>query len=264
MSIEICNLCFSYGIKKVLCDVCLSIEMGETLSILGPNGAGKTTLLNIVAGLLTPPAGSVFYDGKPFKRFDPRKMARLVGYVPQTITPTFDYSVIDYIVTGCAPKLGTFQRPSREHYEIATQSMREMGIEHLAEKSYKQISGGERQQVSIARVLAQSPACILMDEPTAHLDYGNQVRVLKMIKRLAERGYGVVFTTHNPDQPLLIGGKVAIIDRCGSLSFGDSQELMSEKLLAELYGTRLCISNLENPGQRKVCFVPGFGDGGNG
>ena len=259
MSIEIANLDFSYGARQVLCDVSLSIARAQTLSILGPNGSGKTTLLNIVAGLLRSKAGTVAYDGNAFRQLSPQKMAQLVGYVPQTIVPAFDYSVLEYVVTGCAPYIGTFQRPNQEHYDKAMQSIREMGIEHLTEKSYKQISGGERQQVSIARVLTQCPAYILMDEPTAHLDYGNQLRVLNTIRRMANNGFGIVFTTHNPDQALLLGGKTAVIDRRGHLLFGDSRELINETFLSELYGISLRIASLEDSG-RKVCFAPGLND----
>jgi iron complex transport system ATP-binding protein len=262
LSIEIVNLNFSYAAKPVLREVCLSIGRAETLSILGPNGAGKTTLLNIVAGLLKAPADTVVYDGKLSNQLSLRQMAYLVGYVPQTIVPAFDYSVIDYVVTGCAPRIGTFQRPDTAHYEAALRSIREMGIEHLTEKSYKQISGGERQQVSIARVLTQSPAYILMDEPTSHLDFGNQVRVLNTIRQLAKSGYGVVFSTHNPDHALLVGGKTAVIDRQGVLRFGDSGELLNETFLSELYGARLRISGLENSG-RNVCFAPDLNDSGD-
>ena len=261
MSIDISNLYFSYGAKQVLRDVSLCIRPAETLSILGPNGAGKTTLLNLVAGLLKPPPGAILYNGGRIKGFNPRQMALLVGYVPQIIVPAFDYRVIDYVVTGCAPQIGAFQRPGPAHYETAMRSIREMGIEHLAEKSYKQISGGEQQQVSIARVLTQSPAYILMDEPTSHLDYGNQIRVLKTIKRMANNGYGVVFTTHNPDQALLIGGKTAIIGREGNLISGDSGELVNEAFLSGLYGTKLRISGLEDAG-RKVCYAPVLDDMG--
>jgi iron complex transport system ATP-binding protein len=261
MSIEIINLDFSYGAKQVLHNINLCIAPNETLTILGPNGSGKTTLLNLIAGLPAPPPGSVLYDGKPHKSFKPQQMAQLVGLVPQTITPTFDYSVVDYVVTGCAPQIGTFKHPQKKHYMAAMQSIRDMGIEHLSGKSYAQISGGERQQVSIARVLAQRPAYILMDEPTSHLDYGNQVRVLNTVKRLAQGGFGVVLTTHNPDQALLIGGKAAIIDRQGRLISGDSSELVTETVLSELYGVQLCIKNLETAG-RKVCFSPGL-DGGH-
>ena len=255
MSIDISGLHFSYGEKKVLRDVHLCIEARETLSILGPNGAGKTTLLNIIAGLAKPDAGSIVYDGKPSTQLDLRQMALLMGYVPQMIVPAFDFSVIDYVVTGVAPHLGTFERPAKAHYDTAMQAIIDMGVGHLAEVSYRQISGGERQQVSIARVLAQKPAYILMDEPTAHLDYGNQLRVLKTIKRLSESGFGIVFTTHNPDQALLLGGKTAIINRHGELRHGDSQAMIDEEALSALYGVRLTITTGETTG-RMVCYMP--------
>ena len=262
MSIEVNKLNFSYGSRQVLRDVSVSIEPRSTLAILGPNGAGKTTLLNILAGLLPPSSGSVHYDGKSYQELGIRQLAQLIGYVPQTIIPAFDYSVTEYVVTGCAPQIGAFGRPDQRHYESAAQAIEKMGIGHLSEKSYRQISGGERQQVSIARVLAQSPAYILMDEPTSHLDYGNQIRVLKTIKQLAENGFGVVFTTHNPDQALLIGGNTAVIDRSGSLTFGNSRELISEGWLSELYGIRLRLAKLEEPG-RRICFVPNLDDAGD-
>ncbi|MCL1805549.1 MAG: ABC transporter ATP-binding protein [Clostridiales bacterium] len=255
MSIEVRNLDFSYGARRILHDVGLSIEPMETLTILGPNGAGKTTLLNIVAGLLPVSSGSILYDGKPAKELGVRHLAQLVGYVPQNIVPAFDYSVLEYVVTGCAPRIGAFGRPDQKHYDSAAQAIQSMGIGHLADKSYRQISGGEQQQVSVARVLAQSPAYILMDEPTSHLDYGNQIRVLRTIKQLAENGFGVVFTTHNPDQALLIGGKAAIIGRDGRLTSGYSRELITEPFLSELYGIQLRVSKIDEPG-RRICFMP--------
>ena len=259
MSIEIRNLDFSYGAKPVLRDLNLSINPAETLTILGPNGSGKTTFLSLVAGLLVPSAGSIVYDGKPFKAMSLRRMAQLVGYVPQILVPAFDYSVLDYVVTGCAPQIGSLGRPGQKHYDTALQAIQLLGIEHLTEKSYRQISGGERQQVSIARVLAQSPTYILMDEPTSHLDYGNQIRVLKTIKQLKEKGFGVVFTTHNPDQALLIGGKTAVIDRQGRLAFGNSEEMIDEKYLTALYGAQMRIASIEKQG-RKVCYAASLDD----
>ena len=259
MSIEIAGLYFSYGEKNVLRDVNLRIEPKETLSILGPNGAGKTTLLNIIAGLAKPGSGSIIYDGKSFARLSLRQMALLMGYVPQMIAPAFDYRVLDYVVTGVAPHIGLFERPGKEHYDRAMRAIQEMGIAHLAEKSYRQISGGEQQQASIARVLAQEPAYILMDEPTSHLDFGNQLRVLKTIKKLSENGFGIVFTTHNPDQALLLGGKTAIINRHGELCYGNSLELIQEDILSELYGIDLTIASDENTG-RKICYMPSLAE----
>lgn len=255
MSIEVRNLSFNYGQRTILDAVNLQIKLKETVSILGPNGAGKTTLLNIITGLLPPASGDVLYAGKPYARMGYRELALLIGYVPQVLTPAFDYSVLEYVVTGCAPRIGTFARPGQEHYDKALAALEKMGITHLAEQSYRQISGGERQQVSIARVIAQAPQYILMDEPTSHLDYGNQIHVLKIIRRLAEEGFGVVLTTHNPDHVLLLGGKVAVLNRQGRLLYGSCEEMIQEQFLSELYDTQLCVTNPDQL-SRCVCFAP--------
>ena len=259
MSIEISKLHFSYGDHEVLRNLDLRIEPAEVLSILGPNGAGKTTLLKIIVGLAKPASGSIVYDDLPQERLNLRQLAQLMGYVPQMITPAFDFRVIDYVVTGVAPHIGTFERPGKTHYDKAMRAIEEMHIVHLAEKSYMQISDGERQLVSIARVLAQEPSYILMDEPTSHLDYGNQLRVLQIIRRLSESGFGIVFTTHNPDNPLLLGGKTAIINRRGELFYGNSLELIREDVLSELYGIRLTVTSEVSTG-RSICYMPSLAE----
>ena len=182
---------------------------------MGPNGIGKTTLLNCIANLITPTKGEILINDKNINKMLPQDIAKTISYVPQTITPSFDYKVLEYVVTGCAPRLGTFERPKKIHYSIARDAIKQMKISHLSHKAYTQISGGERQQVSIARAISQQPKIILMDEPTAHLDCGNQIKVLKIIKEMVQKGYGVVFTTHNPDQALLLKAKIAAFNKDG-------------------------------------------------
>ena len=240
---------------EVFRDISLSISTGEIMSILGPNGAGKTTLLNCLANLNPVSSGDIFLDGKSIRGMSPKAVAQMIGYVPQMILPSFDFSVMDYVVTGCAPRMGTFEKPKDEHYAIAADAIHQMGIEYLMEKSYMHVSGGERQQIAIARVLAQRPRFILMDEPTAHLDYGNQIKVLITIKKLAEQGYGIILTTHNPDYCLLLGGKLAVLDRQGKLNFGNSEEILSQETLSSLYKTPLKVIEEERIG-RKICVAP--------
>ena len=146
---------------------------------------------------------------------------------------------------GRAPHIGVFQKPRASDIEIAEDALRTISIEHLAQKPYTEISGGERQQTIIARALAQQPKAILFDEPTAHLDYGNQHRILRLIRSLSERGYGIIITTHNPDHALLLGGKVGVLYRDGKLTSGRSEDIITEERLGEVYNTKLRLLHIK-------------------
>lgn len=254
MEITVENLHFSYADGPPVCrDISFSITPGKVIAILGPNGAGKTTLLNCIANLQLPTSGRICLDGKDMRHMPARDIAQAIGFVPQLIIPTFAYQVIDYVVTGCAPRLGLFQRPKQAHYDTAADAIARMGITHLSRKYYTQISGGERQQASIARALAQKPAVILMDEPTAHLDYGNQISVLQIIQSMAKSGYGVVFTTHNPDHALSLNAAVAVMGKDSSFHYSETASILSERFLRALYGVDLHVCSIPEVG-RDVCI----------
>lgn len=259
MIYEVKNLTFSYGNeeKKVLDDASLELQKGEVLCILGPNGAGKTTLLNCMAGLLKPQAGSIKLCGNDLEKMNPKEIARIAGYVPQLHTPSFDYRVIDFVLMGAAPHTGVFSRPSQKDEELCVEVLKSMNLEHLAERSYMEISGGERQQLLIARSIVQRPKVILFDEPTAHLDYGNQHRVLKRVRKMADEGFSVIITTHNPDHALLLGDKAAIVDRNGKITQGFSSEILTEEKLCDVYETDIKLMWIEELG-RTACLVPGI------
>jgi len=252
------DLSFSYpNGKQVFERLTFDIPEGRVLSVLGPNGSGKSTLLSCLARLLVPKSGDVLFDGKSYRRMSPREIARSIGFVPQDIIPSFDYTVIDYVVTGCAPRMGVFQKPKADEYEAAWDAIETMKLEHLAEKSFMRISSGERQQVAIARVIAQDPSVILLDEPTAHLDLGNQMKVLEMLSQLASRGYGIVMSTHNPDHVLLLDDLVAVIDGRGDFTLGTAREVLDEEFLHNLYGTRLRLFDIDSLG-RRICVAQGL------
>lgn len=259
MIYEVSNLTFSYpqGDRKVLDGASLQLNEGEILCILGPNGAGKTTLLNCMAGLLKADSGEISICGKNIKNMKEKEIASLIGYVPQIHTPAFDYKVLDFVLMGRAPKIGVFSSPGKDEEELCMNVLRSMGIDHIAHKSYMNISGGERQQVMIARTIVQEPKAILFDEPTAHLDYGNQHRVLRRVKQMAEEGYSVIITTHNPDHALMLDDKVAVVSRNGKIIQGESRDIITEEVLSEVYNIDLKITYVEEIG-RKTCFVPGL------
>ncbi len=257
MIYEVKNLSFCYpsSQRTVLNDVSLTLCEGETLTVLGPNGAGKSTLLKCMLGLLKPQKGSITLCGKDIDTMNTRQRASCVGYVRQDQNRSFDYTVFDYVLMGRSPSLGLLERPRAEDRDRTSKALADIGIEHLSHRSINELSGGERQQAMIARVAVGEPRAVLLDEPTAHLDYGNQLRTLRMIKKLSEQGYGVIMTTHDPNHPLLLGGRTAIVDRSGKLTVGNTDETVTEDMLRKTYGIELRLCFMQEVG-RTVCIYP--------
>lgn len=249
------RITFSYSAEKcpVLRECSLSIESGELVSILGPNGAGKSTLLNCCCGLLRPQNGEIRLCGQEIGQISVRETARIVSYVQQYQSSVFAYTVFDYVLMGCAARVGAFSRPGEKERKQVAWILEEVGIAQLSDHHITEISGGEKQQAAIARALAQEPRAILFDEPTAHLDYGNQIRVLHMLKNLQEKGYAVVMTTHNPDHCLMLGGKVAVLDRQGTLKTGSCGDIIREDLMRDLYHADIKVAYSVEAG-RSVCI----------
>ncbi|MEG1105059.1 MAG: ABC transporter ATP-binding protein, partial [Oscillospiraceae bacterium] len=206
---------------------------------------GKTTLLNCVAGLLLPEKGNIFVAGKDIKEHTPKEIAKTIAYVPQLHTPTFAYTVREFVVMGCAPYIGAFQQPKDTDYDFVNETLSELGVLHLVDRTYTDLSGGERQLVTIARALVQRPDMLILDEPTNHLDYGNQLRTLMLVKKLANNGFGIILTSHTPDYVLLLNGKVGILNRKGELLVGDTCKIMTQKTLEDLYQIELNMVYIE-------------------
>lgn len=255
MILEVENLSYHYHDgRTIFHDVSFQIDKGEILSILGTNGAGKSTLLNCIANLFRPVSGKIRLNGESMSGMKLDEVAKFIGYVPQIHTPAYAYTVREFVVMGRTPYIGAFRTPSKEDYIIAEEALEKMKITHLMDKAYTEISGGERQQAMIARVIAQKPKIILMDEPTAHLDYGNQYRLVQMISDLANEGYGMIMTTHNPEHAIILDGKVAILNREGVLGVGQAANALSAKTLSELYG--LSIKTIyDDDAKRNICFA---------
>ena len=244
-----------YKDAVVLSDVSFSIGPGEALCLLGPNGVGKTTLFRTMLGFLKPFSGTVSLDGEDISAWSPRKLARKIGYVPQNHTPPFAYPVIDVVTMGRLARISPIAAPSARDTQVARDCLRRLGVEHLSDKLYTQVSGGERQMVLIARALAQEPELLVMDEPTASLDYGNQVKVLRQISCLVDDGISVIMTTHFPDHAFLCATKVGLITR-DWVRFGAPDDVVTERSLRETYGVDVRIVSEDTPdcGVLKGCI----------
>jgi len=244
VTIELRDVSCGYGHKAVLENFSATLNSGEIFYILGPNGIGKTTLFKTVLGFLPLLGGSITIDGRPLHELGPGESARYIGYVPQSHVPPFAFRTIDVIVMGRTARLGAFERPKARDYDIAEKIMEELGIRYLMERSYTELSGGERQMALIARALAQEPGFLMMDEPTSDLDFGNQAVVLRRILKLAEQNYGVIMTTHYPEQVLLLNARVALIKRKGEISAGMARDVLTAPNLSETYGIPVAVMDV--------------------
>lgn len=258
MIYDVKDLSFAYpGQEKLLERVSFTLAEGETVTLLGRNGAGKSTLMSCLLGELKPKGGSIYLNDTPLSSLTGRQIAKSVGFVPQTENSIFDYTVLDYVMMGCACDLGLFARPGRKEEEAAQEALEELGIAHLADRPFTQLSGGEQQQCTIARAIVRHPGAVLLDESASHLDVANRIRLLRMIKGLSDKGYGVMFTTHDPDHALVLGGSALLFEGNGTVSFGSVDEIVTEERLRDIYGGELKITYLEEAG-RKVCVCPGL------
>ena len=253
MSIEVKDLSFGYGRRPVLCAVSFSAEAGELLSILGPNGVGKSTLFRCILGLLTPSSGRIEIDGRPVSAMTPRELSRKIAYIPQSHSSVFQYSVLDMVLMGTASRLGSFSSPGEPQRELALAAMERVGISHLKNRSCCAISGGERQLVLIARAIAQQAGILVMDEPSANLDFGNRVRFLQTVRALTEEGYTVLQSTHDPEEAYRYSDRILALSGGKVLAWGTPQETVTAENIRALYGISVEISSLRDDAVR-ICL----------
>jgi iron complex transport system ATP-binding protein len=250
------DLGFGYGTKAVGRGVSLDVAAGEVLCLLGPNGSGKTTLFKTMLGLIPAQAGEVLLDGRPLGSLSRPEIATRVAYVPQAHAAQFPFRVLDMVTMGRTAHLGLFAAPSPADRQKARDALAALGIAGLAETEYTHISGGQRQLALIARALAQDAPAIIMDEPTASLDFGNQVVVLGEVKRLAARGLAVVLSTHDPDHAFSVGSRVALLDAGRLVAQGTPPEVLTRQRLRAVYGVDVVIERLS---QGQTVCAPDYG-----
>lgn len=248
------GLAYGYGRRRIGSDLDLTVAPGEVLCLLGPNGGGKTTLFKTLLGLLPPLAGRIRLDGADVARWSRRDLAAQLGYVPQAQGATFPFRVFDVVLMGRASRLGTFASPGPADRARAARALESLEIAHLADRTYTEISGGERQMVLIARALAGEPRLLVMDEPTASLDFGNQTRVLTQVRRLSRQGIAVILSTHDPDHAFLCADRVALLHEGRLLALGTPSDTITPEALARIYGVAVAVVPL--PGHRHAVCAP--------
>ena len=254
MSIEVKNLSFSYSTQAVLKNVTFSVNDGELLSILGCNGAGKSTLLRCILGLLSEYEGTIELNDRNIRGMSPSEMAKQIAYIPQSHYQAFNFSVYNMVLMGTSSQVSAISSPGKNQKMRAEDAMERMGISHLGKKSFSNISGGERQLTLIARALAQDAKLLVMDEPTANLDYGNQLRVMEQAKSLAGEGYTVIQSTHNPEQAYLFSDHILALKNGEIVGDGSPADIITEKLMRALYNADTEVQSMYNDKVR--VFIP--------
>lgn len=257
MSIKVDNLCFSYGPREILHNVSLEIHDGEFLSILGSNGAGKSTLFRCILGLLKPKSGTITIDGRNVHEMTEKEISAVVAYIPQTTSPAFNYSVEDIVLMGTTAGASAFRTPKKEEHLRAEEALVKMGIADLRGRCFHHLSGGERQLVIISRALAQKTKILMLDEPTASLDFGNQVLVLNRISELSRTGYTIIQTTHNPEHSYMYSDRIVALKNGTVASEGAPEKVITEDTVSSVYGIDVKIMPLYNDKVR-VCLPKGI------
>lgn len=251
------GLRFGYGREapEVLHDLSLEIPGGTTTAVLGPNGCGKTTLLHLVLGWLTPQGGDILVEGRPLAEIPRRERGRLLALVPQAEYVPFDFSVFEYVLMGRTPYVGVLEMPSPDDRAVALESLESLGLAHLWRRPVPELSGGERQMVTLARALAQRTPILLLDEPTAHLDLGNKGRLLDALAGLADRGTTIVLTTHDPETASLAASTVVLMREGRVLAAGPVDQVLVAERLSPTYGVAVKVVEIE--GRRVVLLGRG-------
>ena len=257
MRLSVNNANIGYAKDKPLQTyVNFAVESGEVCCILGPNGCGKTTLVKTILGLVPLLSGSIAVDGSDVTSWSARRLSQTMAYVAQRHDQPFPYLVKDVVMLGRIAKTnGLAGQPTREDRNIVENALDDMGIRHLRDVPYVDISGGELALVMFARALVQEPQMLILDEPTAALDYGNAVRVIEKVRDMAEAGYAVLMITHSPDHCFMTGANVALFMPARPMLFGSAEHVITSANIKKAYGVNVKLVEFvhENSEVMRMC-----------
>lgn len=255
-ALDVRDLCCGYGDKQIINKANFSIDSGDFACIIGANGCGKTTMLKTILGLLPAINGSAYIDGQDICKLEPIERARLLAYIPQAHTPPFPYSVSDVVLMGRTPHIGNFSHISREDKQIVWDALCLLGIDKYAQSAYTQLSGGQQQLCLIARAVAQDAKVIIMDEPTANLDFGNQQMVLQRMRALSDSGATLLMVTHDPHHALYCSNKVIVVKDGEIKKTGTPDVIITKDTLEDIYHTPIDVQSVMTCDNelRRVCI----------
>lgn len=255
--IEIDEIKCGYKDRTVLSDVCISLDCGEAVGVLGANGAGKSTLFKSILGMLPYSEGKILIDSVDLKDMNATDIARKISYVPQSRGYSYSFKACEVALMGRTAWIGFFSRPKKSDFEKVEFVFEMLNIVHLYNKDFSRMSGGEQQIVLLARALVQDTKYIVLDEPTSNLDLLNQKRIVEIVKKMKSENHGIIISSHNPEHVFSCCDKVALIMN-GGCECGNTDDILTEEKLSELFGTKIKILKGEDDDGHKLknyCLV---------
>jgi iron complex transport system ATP-binding protein len=245
--ISIKNISFSYDtVRDTIKNISFNLNKGELIALLGPNGSGKTTILKCLNGTIKPKTGEIYIENHNIKNLSYKEIAKFISVVPQEHSAIFSYLVIDIVAMGITPYLSFGRMPTKKDYRTAYTKLEFFNIQHLAEKNYNQLSGGEKQLVLIARALMQNTDYLIMDEPTSHLDFKNQHLLMKELKKLSENGKSVITALHDPNLALRFCDRIIMVKNGEVIFSGENTKVMNPQNLQILYDAPVSMNKVED------------------
>ena len=241
MNLEVRNLCFRFGRRRILENISFRVPTGSLVSLVGPNGSGKTTLLRCIMGSLGFQEGEVLVDGQEVRPARRRNLARRIGYVPQAEGNGFPSTVFDMVLLGRRPYINW--RPAKRDLDAVARTLLRLNLKHLALRDMSELSGGEKQKVLLARALAQEPELLVLDEPTSSLDLKHQVETLDTVARLTvEKGLTVIMAMHDLNLAALYSDRLIMLKKGRIQGDAPPGEIMNASSIRDLYGVKVTVS----------------------
>lgn len=247
------NLSFSYGDTDAAHDICLSVERGEFVGLIGPNGSGKSTVLKNLYRALKPDSGSVTLDGEDLFGLTHKQAALKLGVVGQENDVPFDFLVEEIVAMGRSPHKKLFDIDTAHDREIVRHALEHLGMESMAKRNYLHISGGEKQRVLIARVIAQECDFLLLDEPTNHLDISYQLQIFDFVKRL---GVTVLSAIHDLNMAALYCDRIFVLKSGNIVLSGTPEQVLTPSNILDVYGVRCDCVIHPKTGKPSITFLP--------
>lgn len=255
ISIKTEDLSCGYGGKEVLKDISFSVENNEFVGVIGPNASGKSTLLRTIDRVIEPKEGKVFLNRQDIETMEKEDIAREMSVVPQEFSTNYTFSALEVVTFGRTPHLGPLEIEDEEDMKIVKEAMEMTDTWGLADRSFQELSGGEKQRVIIAKALAQDPSVLLLDEPINHLDINNQLEILELVRGLTEEGdRSIIATFHDLNTASRYCDSLILLHDKKIYAQGSPEEVLSENNIKEVYGADVAVRHL--PETDSVSITP--------